>query len=67
MDGSAITSTYTVQFDDGEVFGPFPSGSPRRSRSAELDVNGQVIRFDVVESSGGNVGAAEIGVYGPSS
>jgi hypothetical protein len=64
-DGSAITSTFAVHVDGGEPLGPFPAASPATSRIGQLDVNGRVVRFDVEQSSGGNVGAVEIRVYGP--
>ena len=64
-DGSAITSTHTARVDDGEPLGPFPAASPATSRIAQLDVSGRVVRFDVEASSGGNVGAVEIRIFGP--
>jgi hypothetical protein len=45
--------------------GPFPAGSPSDPRSATVDLDGQVLRFDVDASTGGNVGAIEIRVLGP--
>ena len=48
--------------DDGETYGPFPSG-PGLS-VADLQVTGQVFRFDVATSTGGNTGAVEIEIYG---
>jgi hypothetical protein len=64
-DGSAITSTFTVSVDDGEPTGPFPAASPATTRLAPLEVTGRLLRFDIEESTGGNVGAAEIRVYAP--
>ena len=63
-DGSATTTTYTITVDGGETFGPFPAGNPADSQSAEVDFTGQVLRFDVASSSGGNTGAIEIQVFG---
>jgi F5/8 type C domain len=65
-DGSAVTSTFTVRVDDGEPLGPFPAASPATSRITPLELSGQAVRFDVEQSSGGNVGAVEIRVFGPS-
>lgn len=62
-DGSAITETFTVTVD-GETFGPFPAGSPSQARIAELTATGRELRFDVETSTGGNVGAVEIQVFG---
>lgn len=65
-DGSAITETYTVTTDDGQELGPFPAGSPRQARITELDqpVTATTLRFEVATSTGGNVGAVEIQVFG---
>ncbi len=62
-DGSAITETFTVTIG-GETFGPFPAGSPAQARIAELRATGQELTFDVETSTGGNVGAVEIQVFG---
>lgn len=62
-DGSAITETFTVTIGE-ETLGPFPAGSPAQARIAELDATGQELRFDVATSTGGNVGAVEIQVFG---
>lgn len=61
-DGTSITTSFTVTVDDGETYGPFPSG-PGLS-VADLQVTGQVFRFDVATSTGGNTGAVEIEIYG---
>ena len=66
-DGSAITSEYTVTVDDREVLGPFPAGSPADSRFQAATTTGQVLRFDITNSTGGNTGAIEIRVFGPQS
>jgi hypothetical protein len=60
-DGSAITTSFTVTVD-GVPYGPFPAG-PGLS-TADLAVTGQVFRFDVDTSTGGNTGAVEIEIYG---
>lgn len=58
-DGSAITRTFTVTVDDGETFGPFAAGPD----TIDVAFRGRVLRFDVVESTGGNTGAVEVEVY----
>lgn len=65
-DGSAITTEYRVTIDGGDTLGPFPAGSPADRRFQEVTATGRVLRFDIVSSTGGNTGAVEIGVYGPS-
>ncbi len=62
-DGSAITETFTVTIG-GETFGPFPAGSPSQARIAELAATGRELTFEVATSTGGNVGAVEIQVFG---
>jgi hypothetical protein len=62
-DGSSITSRYTVMIDDGPATGPYPAATLARPRLARVTGTGRVIRFDVVRSTGGNVGAVEIRVY----
>lgn len=62
-DGTAITTSFTVSVDGGDRQGPFPAASPATSAVAPLAVSGQVLRLDVAESTGGNVGAAEVRVF----
>jgi hypothetical protein len=63
-DGSSVTETFTVTVD-GARLGPFRAGTVAQPREAVIDSNGRELRFDVATSTGGNVGAVEIGVYGP--
>lgn len=64
LDGTAIAETFTVTIDDGEPMGPFPAGTPAEPNFAALGASGQVLRFDVETSTGGNVGAVEVRVIG---
>ncbi len=58
-DGSAIAESYTITVDGGEPRGPFPiDGDP-----TEVGFTGQVLRFDVAASTGGNTGAVEIEIF----
>jgi hypothetical protein len=63
-DGSAIAEEYAVIID-GDSFGPFEAGTVAEPNVAEIDATGQVVRFDVTTSTGGNTGAVEVKVYGP--
>ena len=63
-DGTAITTTYTVTVDDGRSAGPFAAATVAEPDVAPLDAVGRRLRFDVDASTGGNVGAVEIRVYG---
>ena len=65
LDGTATTEMYTITVDGGEMFGPFPAGSPADPGFAAVEFSGQQIRFDVETSTGGNVGAVEVGVFAP--
>lgn len=62
-DGSAVTQTFTVSADGGAPLGPFPAGTPAARRWSKVDATGKVFRFEVTTSTGGNVGAIEIGLY----
>ncbi|MEQ8842318.1 MAG: discoidin domain-containing protein [Acidimicrobiales bacterium] len=66
-DDSATTSMFTVMVDD-ETFGPFDAATVRTSRFVPLSdgtVTGQMVRFEVDSSSGGNTGAVEIRIFAP--
>lgn len=63
-DGSAITEEYTVTTDTGEVLGPFPAGSPAQPRISEVGARATALTVEVTRSTGGNVGAVEIQVFG---
>jgi hypothetical protein len=64
-DGTATTTEYTVIVDGGETFGPFTAGNPSDNGFAEAAFTGQVLRFDVVASTGGNTGAIEVRAFAP--
>ncbi len=61
-DGSAITRTFSVVVDGGRRYGPFPAGDRIDPRTATVAFTGRKLRFEVVSSTGGNTGAAEIEV-----
>jgi hypothetical protein len=63
-DGTSITETYTVTVDGTETYGPFPAGNPADPQPSLIAVNGQVFRFDVDSSTGGNTGAVEVRILG---
>lgn len=66
-DGSAITTEYTVSIDGSDPLGPYPSGSPADRAFQEVATSGRVLRFEITSSTGGNTGAVDVGVYGPTS
>jgi chitodextrinase len=61
-DGSAVTRTFAV-VADGKRYGPFPAGDRLDPRTAAVSFTGRRLRFEVVTSTGGNTGAAEIEVF----
>jgi hypothetical protein len=65
LDGTAITTEFTVTVDNSEVFGPFQAGTPATPNFAELLTSGTVFGFDVSDSTGGNTGAIEINIFAP--
>lgn len=62
-DGSAITRTFAVVAGGGKRYGPFPAGTRVDPRVAKVSFTGRRLRFEVVTSTGGNTGAAEIEVF----
>ncbi len=66
-DDSATTITFFVTVDDGEQFGPFTAGTPANPEFNAAPFVGQVLRFDVENSTGGNTGAIEIRAFAPGS
>jgi hypothetical protein len=61
-DGSAITRTFAV-LSDGRRYGPFAAGNRRDPKTAAVSFTARRLRFQVVSSTGGNTGAAEIEVF----
>jgi len=59
-DGTSIANSFTVTID-GDLHGPFPAG-PGLAIS-EVSAVGQIVRFDVDTSTGGNTGAVEVEIY----
>lgn len=63
-DGSAIALAFTVTTDSGETFGPFEVPDANRSFSFDLETEAETLRFDLVETTGGNTGVVDIAVHG---
>jgi hypothetical protein len=63
-DGTARTTSFTVRVDGGEPAGPFDASTVAEPHVVELDATGRQVRIDVEVSTGGNVGAVEIRVFG---
>lgn len=63
-DGTAQIFTFTVTTDSGETYGPFTLPDPDQPYVFDVEFEAETLRFDITDSSGGNVGAVEIAVYG---
>jgi hypothetical protein len=55
---------FQVVTDRGETLGPFGLPDASRAYSFEVDVVASRLRFQALESNGGNTGAVEIAAYG---
>ncbi|MCH7606902.1 MAG: discoidin domain-containing protein, partial [Chloroflexi bacterium] len=64
MGTSAQISSFNVLTDRDETYGPFTLEDASQVHMFETDFTAKRLRFEVVDSSGGNTGAVEIEVYG---
>lgn len=55
---------FTVTTEDGTVYGPYELPDANQAYIFEVEFEAETLRFDVVDSNGGNTGAVEIAVYG---
>ncbi len=63
-DGTAITESFTLTIDSGEVLGPFEVEAYTDLTTFPVDFETTSLRFDVERSTGGNTGIIDIAVYG---
>jgi len=63
-DGTAQIFSFTVTTDQGETFGPFNLPDANQIYTFPVQFTARTLRFDAVETSGGNTGAVQIEVYG---
>lgn len=63
-DGSATTLAFTVTTESGEVFGPFEVRDASQPYEFEVAFEAQTLRFDLLDTTGGNTGVVDIAVYG---
>ena len=64
MGTSAEILSFRVVTDTGQTAGPFSLDGPGAVNRFDVDLIGTVLRFEAVESSGGNTGAVEIEAFG---
>ena len=62
--GVAQISSFQVVADGGKAYGPFKLDDAGSIHYFPSDFTAQRLRFEVLDSSGGNTGAVEIEVYG---
>lgn len=62
--GTAIALAFTVTTDSGETFGPYELPDAENSFEFETTFEAKTLRFDLVETTGGNTGAIGIAVFG---
>lgn len=63
-DGSSRVFEFTITTEDGTTYGPFELPDTEQAYEFEVEIIAERLRFDVVDSSGGNTGAIEVAVYG---
>lgn len=63
-DGSSRVLSFTLTTDAGEVLGPFELSEADGAQRFEVQAEAKQLRFDVVESTGGNTGLVEFAAYG---
>jgi len=64
MGASAEIFSFRLVSDSGEVAGPFTLEDASRTYYFDIEITGKRLRFEAVDTSGGNTGAMEIEVYG---
>ena len=64
MGTSAQISSFQVVTDLGETYGPFELDDASAVHYFDVDLTAERLRFEAVDTSGGNTGAVEIEVYG---
>ena len=66
-DGTARVFSFTVTDDLGQIHGPYELADGFQSYEFPVDIQSKTLRFDAVESSGGNTGFVELAAYGAAS
>ncbi len=62
--GTAITRAFTVTTDSGETFGPFELPDTDQAYTFDVEIEAETLRFNLMNTTGGNTGAVDIAVYG---
>ncbi len=56
--------SFQVVTDDGTVYGPFDLSDPQQPYTFDVDFSAETLRFEALETNGGNTGAVSIAAYG---
>lgn len=64
MGSTAQILSFRIVTDQGGEFGPFELPDAAQIHYFDVDFSGRRLRFEAIETSGGNTGAVEIEVYG---
>jgi hypothetical protein len=64
MGSSAQINSFRVRDDGGKAYGPFKLDDASGIHYFPVDFTAETLRFEAVDTSGGNTGAVEIEVYG---
>lgn len=63
-DGTAIAQAFTITTGDGETLGPFELPDADSSYAFDMEIEAETLRFDLVDTTGGNTGVVDIAVFG---
>ena len=64
MGASAEIVSFRVVSDNGDVAGPFTLEGAGQIFYFDANITGKQLRFEALDTSGGNTGVVEIEVYG---
>ena len=63
-DGTAIALSFTVTADGAETFGPYELPDAQSGYTFDVDIEADTLRFDLVDTTGGNTGVVDIAIFG---
>ncbi|MEK6220635.1 MAG: discoidin domain-containing protein [Chloroflexota bacterium] len=62
--GTAITLAFTITTESGETLGPFEIPDTNQPYEFEMTFEAHTLRFDLLDTTGGNTGVVDIAVFG---
>lgn len=63
-DGSAVANRFTVTTGEGEEYGPYDVPDAENAYTFETVIEAKIVRFTLMDTTGGNTGAVDIAAYG---